>query len=248
MEKIKIIFVTILILISVESLWSQNKSNSLSNNESIDIDYVKKMLCNQINTNFNNLERPDSIWITKIKNENLYLTQSYFGSGNPILVNLFWVDSISYKIMDSLFYFWADDLFSPSNIIYNDTLNWFFYIEEGSGTNHYSETKQFIRIENNRFYNLIKLPKYVSDINPEENPLTYFSFETEEIKLSQKKIVIKAKFESGIIENGESKPHITKEDIATFEYSKSCKCFIWSKSTNNDFEKFWKGEIDYSSL
>lgn len=236
------------ILISGEALWGQDSNVYCKRRDLLDIEYVKYKLLEQNSTNFDNLNSPDSISIVKLEMENLFLTQSFYGSGKHININLIWVDSISIKNLDTLYCFWADDLFSPFKIYYNDTLNWFTYIDEGSGTNHYSETNNFIRIENKRFNNLLSIQKYVSDINPEESPWTYTSLKTTEIVLTQKTIVVKARFESGRIEKDESNPIVIKEDIATFEFSDLCKCFNWSKSTNKEFEKFWKGEIDYSEL
>ena len=158
MKYLKISLFLLSILISGESLRCQDRSVSINNRDLVNIEYVKMKLLEPININFNSYRSPDSIWIIKLEIENLYLTQSYYGSGNNIIINLIWFDSVSYKIMDSLFCFWADDLFSPLNITYNDKLNWFTYTSEGSGTNHYSETKHFIRIENNRFQNLFDLP------------------------------------------------------------------------------------------
>lgn len=217
----------------------------------IDLEYVKKRLCYQAVFDENDTIRcPDSIWVIQLKNPSLYLTQSYYGSGygNGIWVNLIQLKQYSYTILDSLFWYNADDLFKPENIEYTDSLNWFYYIEEGGGTNHYSETKHIVRIEGNKFIELISIPQYVSDMDPEVTPMTYTSLKTTEIEVTKKRIVLKAIIESGIEKNGKTTPLKTKEDRVTFDYSNSLKKFSWKSSTNMEFNELWTEKKMYNAL
>ncbi len=230
---------------------SVNKTDSNVDKKPINIEFVKEQLCYQnIFNKGDSIRCPDSTWTIQLKDTSLYLTQSYYGSGygNGIWVNLIKLETYSYKILDSLFWCNADDLYKPENIKYNDSLNWFDYVEEGGGTNHYSETKYLVRVENNRLIELISIPLYVSDMNPEVSPMTYTSLKTTPIEMTQKRIILKVRFEAGVVKNDKSKPSRTKDDIATFEYSDSSKSFIWIKSSNMDFKDIWTGKQMYDAL
>lgn len=246
------------LIIQLLCIWScgsrySEESNSDKNisRKPIDLEYVKTQLCYQnIFCKEDTIRCPDSIWTVQLKDTSLYLTQSYYGSGygNGIWVNLIRLEKYSYSILDSIFWCNADDMFKPENIDYNDSLNWFCYIEEGGGTNHYSETKYLIRAENNQLTELISIPLYVSDMDPEVSPVTYTSLKTTEIEVTQQRIVLKARFEAGVEKNGKLKPLRIKEDVATFEYSDSSNSYIWKNSTNMTFKELWTGKNGYDWL
>jgi len=248
---------TLLILLLMVFCSCQCKKNAFDRSENyldkkpIDMEYVKKQLCYQHVFDENDTIRcPDSIWFVQLKDPSLYLTQSYYGSGygNGIWVNLIRLKQHSYSILDSLFWYNADDLFKPENIEYRDFLDCFSYVEEGGGSNHYSETKHFVRIEDNRFIELISIPQYVSDMDPEATPMTYTSLKTTEIEVTKKRMVLKAIVETGIEKNGKTIPLRTKEDRVTFDYSTTLKKFIWKHSTNMEFKELWTGKKMYNAL
>jgi hypothetical protein len=226
----------------------QNKSTN-DRNDIAEIEHLKKHLCYQYLLNDECIRCPDSIWTIKLK-ESLYLTQSFYGSGygNGILLNLVHLEKTTIKILDSLFFNWDNDMIEPEKIKYFDSLNWYSYFELSGGTNYHSIDYNIITIEDKKFHTLLTIPKYSSVIDTEETPWTYNSIEVTEIKTTLEEIIFKAKFESGIIINDISKPLRTKEDIVEFEYSDTCKCFLWKKSTNYEFENFWKENYDFNKL
>lgn len=215
----------------------------------VDIEYVKKSLCYQFLFNKGDtINCPDSIYTTQVQDSTLYLTQSFYGSGNPILINLIRIHPHSFNISDSLINYWASDMYKPEHLSYDTIMDWFVYTDEGSGTNHFSLTKNIVRIENDRFIKIFSYPEYISDMNPDENPMTSTSLKTKVIEISKKKIIILSTFEKGYLNNKKIKVTRTSQDVTTFVYSDSCYCYKWLNSSKSRFKDYWNGKIDYIEL
>lgn len=247
------LFIIVLIML----IWSCGSKNDTLKKviheakQPIDIEFVKNQMCyNYIFFEEDTIRCPDSVWTVQLKDTSLFILQSYYGSGygNGIYLHLIRLEQYSYTLLDSIFCYWADDLFTPSNILYNDSLDFFYYIDEGSGTNHHSKTKHLIRVEDNKFVELLSIPLYVSDIDFEAESPYCTSLATSEVEISKQKLVIRAEFEFNNLINDKFITTIRKVDIATFEYSELKKRYVWIKSTNKDFINFWTDKIFYSDL
>jgi len=131
-------------------------------------------------------------------------------------------------------------------------------LERGDGTNHFSETAHWIRIEDQRLNVLLTLPLYVSDINPESTPMQFQEFKLDVLEVSQTRIVVKAEMAYGIIfePEGDVEPdeedsiEITNhaEDIAVFVFDRSKKRFFWHSSSNPLFIPFWRDDVMYHGI
>lgn len=228
-----------------------SKHTSIAVTKDVNCQKLNDQLCRQNNSLESDMVRcPDSICVIRLKDPSLVLIHSLFGSGpgNGNYLNLIRIKFDTSYFTDTLYWTNADDLYRMDKLIYDDSLDWFSFVEEGGGTNHYSETQFVIRIANDRFVELLNFPLFVSDVDPEVTPMTFNSVKSTLLTVAKDRIVMRSIFESGIIENEQAQSLFSKVDTVTFDYSISSQQFIWKSSTNADFQKIWIQGLDYQFL
>ena len=199
---------------------------------------------------WDSIRPPDSIHVIKLELEGLYLRQSFYGTGygNGILINLVEKKENEFNILDEILCYWEDYLFTPKKIEYDNNNDWFIYIDEGSGTGHYSEHTHIVRVFNNKLIELFHFPNYSSDILIEMDiqPQVWVSIKTNIDEANKKRIILNSVYEVGIInDKDESVANKQIKDKSVFLFYDSCNCFIWQKSSNPKFEKVWKETDTY---
>jgi hypothetical protein len=162
-------FILIFYFYFTNPLCAQIDSNQI---DSLAGRFVKQHCCNKgyIITD-TELISPDSNYIFRIKNSSLYLIQVYYSNYNIYgsVVYLVNFDQNSYQLLDSICFYRHDDLFIPRNIVYIDSVDWFYGYSEGWGSGFYSEWKQVFKVENNQIITLFEYPEYASQMNFERN-------------------------------------------------------------------------------
>lgn len=218
--------------------------------KSISDELIRQELCNTYHLMPEDKRCPDSVLTVQLGKSPIYITQSYYGPGygNGIVLHLVRMEGDRYTPLDTLLLDWPDYVFTPTPIVYNDTMNWFVCSTYGSGTNHYSDTRCIVRVKEGHFNELFSFPLYVSDMNPEAEPMTYTSLETTETEFTQEQIILHTRFEAGKITEDQSQPDRILEDTAVFEYSDSCQRYLWKSSTSPVFRNLWLGKIMYDAL
>lgn len=176
----------------------------------------------------------DSIRLVKLKN-NKFLLQNFNGDG-CIYIYLIRNNLFDFQILDSLFFYWGEYPYEPIKISYNDTFDWFDFVENGDGTNLYGRSNSLFRVVNDTILQIHSIHTYFSIINPEENPWTFVSFKSNKLFVSKEKIIYHAVYEDGIVINDSCITKRTLSDTLTYLYFDSCFCFVNSK-VNATFKK-----------
>jgi hypothetical protein len=184
--KLKLYHFYLIFMISFSNpLFSQMESNQT---DSLAWKFVKQHCCYKDCDNTNtDIICPDSIYISPVKNSSHYLIQVYyencdiFGSVVYLVNN----EQNSFHILDSIMFHRHDYLFIPENIVYVDSVDWFYGYSEGWGTGNYAEWKNIFKIENDQIITLFEYPEYSSQMDFERNNRFYSELKVKVINMSK---------------------------------------------------------------
>jgi hypothetical protein len=155
---------------------------------------------------------PDSIYISPVNNSSNYLIQVYFESFDDIGSEVFLVNfnQNTFFILDSIVFYQHDYLFIPTNIVYIDSVDWFYGYSEGWGSGFYEECKQIFKIENDQIVTLLEFPEYSSQMDFERHNWFATDLSVQEIYISKDTIELLL---------------IQREDFVLFN-----RCFTYKKT------------------
>lgn len=178
--------------------------------------------------------------------ESTILTQSFFGSGMPNELKLYRYENGVFTCLDSLTFFFHDEVLKPDTIHFNTKFNCYETNSEHSGSNIYGESIHFIQIKNNRFIQTFEQLKYFSVIDPESNPISTFSVETELILHNQNIIRIKGTIIQGIIHDIDSRneEEISREiDTVEYHFNTKTSTYTYFNSRLPAYKEQWKNNL-----
>lgn len=210
---------------------TESKNQKKSDKQPITVEFVVKHLISI------DKENVDSIHVVRLKDSDLYITQDFGAVSNMIRLIKLYPDK--FVVLDSL-RACQEDLSKLEKVKYNYKNDWFVCSESGEGTGDYSYSLTLIRVEKNRFSTLFCYSKFASflDVEALPNEIPYSQVEMKEIDMNKNRIVLKANYESGIVDSKLGKIKMT--ELVTFEFSTAKNCFLWKKSTNKKMkELFW---------
>lgn len=180
----------------------------------------------------------DSIYVVKLKEQGLYLTQGFGRVDNMIrLVKLY---SDRFIVLDSILTFREDDSFGGKKIRYDHKNDWFISEGVGTGSSDVSFSKDLIRVENNRFKHLFSYTKYFYFADPEVIPVTHETVEVKELEMNKKQIVLLTSYQMEY--ESSSGIHPEFKDTVTFEFSKPQNCFVKKRFTAEAMQEKWSAD------
>ena len=187
---------------------------------------------------------PDAKTQKKINvDDQTFIIQSFFGDGSPNNLKLFRWENNQYTCLDSMTFYFHDELLKPVTVHFDQTYNCFITNSEHSGTGIYGESKHFLRIKDDRFIQLFDQLKYLSIVELESFPKTTFSITTEILKFQKGEIKLKATIIQGEIQDDESGKEVEKSrETDTIEYRINPKksIYIYHNSKLPAYKERWK--------
>lgn len=177
---------------------------------------------------------------------NTILTQSFYGAGLSNELHLFGLKNGKIICLDSMTLFFHDEILQPDTIHFNSKYNCYVTNSEHSGTNVYGESIHFIQIKNERIVQTFEQLKYYSSIDPESNPISTFSVETELILFNQNVIQIKGTIKKGIIRDldTENKEEISSEiDTVEYHFNAKTSTYTYFNSKLPAYKSQWKNNL-----
>lgn len=199
----------------------------------------KSLSLNQILEKQKGIKAIKKIYLSK----NIILTQSFFGDGTPNIIKLFRWKNNQYTCLDSMTFYFQDDLLKPDTIHLDQTYNCFITNSGHSGTGIYGESIHFLIIKNNRIIQLFDQLKYLSIVDPESLPKTTFTVSTEILEFHKEEIKLKATIIQGEIQDDESGKEVeNSRETDTIEYRINPKksIYIYHNSKLPTYKERWK--------
>lgn len=142
--------------------------------------------------------------------------------------------------------FFHDEILQPDTIHFNSKYKCYVTNSEHSGTNVYGESIHFIQIKNKRIVQTFEQLKYYSSIDPESNPISTSSVETELILFKQNVIQIKGTIKKGIIRDldTENKEEISSEiDTVEYHFNAKTSTYTYFNSRLPSYKAQWKNNL-----
>ncbi len=150
--------------------------------------------------------------------EHRFLLQSFYGDGLPNTLKLFRAENDRYICLDSMTFYFHDELLKPDTIHFDQTCNCFITNSEHSGTGVFGESRHFIIIKKDRFIQSFEQIKYLSIVDPERIPQSTFTLNTEVLQFQKGSIQLKATIIQGEIRDDSVKVVENSREIDTIEY------------------------------
>lgn len=172
-----------------------------------------------------------------------FIIQSFFGDGMPNSLKLFRRENNQYTCLDSMTFYFHDEILKPDTIHFDQTCNCFITDSEHSGTGVYGESIHFLIIKNNRIIQLFDQLKYLSIVDPESLPKTTFTVSTEILEFHKEEIKLKATIIQGEIQDDESGKEVeNSRETDTIEYRINPKksIYIYHNSKLPTYKERWK--------
>jgi hypothetical protein len=197
-----------------------------------------------VNVNRQQKAGPDSTHVVKLAGD-LEIRQ-VFGPGIDIVYRLVDVSGKEPKLLDEIFSLRGDDGYIQPGISYDPINDWFVFSSTDSDSNDYLQQTTYVRVEANRFHELISFPADQSFTDTESSPVSLKSMQVNVVEASGEQLVLTAVCNTGILSaDSIFEKHNTFKDRAVFVYDQVSRKFVFSRSENARFRLVWEEKEYY---